>query len=71
MAPDHKSILSELVRRYTSLNVFEVEDGMRVQANCVYIIPPQSEDGRAERRAALAGADHTDRERSRTRNRIR
>ncbi len=40
LAPDHKSILAELVRRYTSMKVFEVEDGMRVQANCVYIIPP-------------------------------
>jgi two-component system CheB/CheR fusion protein len=40
LAPDHKSILSDLVRRYTSMKVFEVEDGMLVHANCVYIIPP-------------------------------
>ncbi|SEH06109.1 chemotaxis protein CheB [Candidatus Venteria ishoeyi] len=40
LAPDHKSILSELVRRYTRMKVFEVEDGMEVQANCAYIIPP-------------------------------
>lgn len=40
LAPDHKSILTELVRRYTRMDVFEVEDGMRVRANCVYIIPP-------------------------------
>ena len=40
LAPDHKSILSELIRRYTRMQVFEVEDGMRVQANCAYIIPP-------------------------------
>ncbi|MEI8344829.1 MAG: chemotaxis protein CheB [Candidatus Omnitrophota bacterium] len=40
LAPDHKSILTELIRRYTRMQVFEVEDGMRVQPNCTYIIPP-------------------------------
>jgi len=40
LAPDHKSILSDLVRRYTRMQVFEVEDGMVVQVNCAYIIPP-------------------------------
>lgn len=40
LAPDHKSILSELIRRYTRIQVFEVEDGMPVQINCAYIIPP-------------------------------
>ena len=40
LAPDHKSILCELISRYTSMQVFEVEDGMTVQINCVYVIPP-------------------------------
>jgi two-component system CheB/CheR fusion protein len=40
LAPDHKSILTDLVRRYTRMEVFEVEDGMTVKANCTYIIPP-------------------------------
>ena len=40
LAPDHKSILTELIRRYTRMQVFEVEDGMVVQRNCAYIIPP-------------------------------
>ena len=40
LAPDHKSILTELTRRYTKMQVFEVEDGMVVQPNCIYIIPP-------------------------------
>ena len=30
LAPDHKSILTELVKRYTRMEVFEVEDGVRV-----------------------------------------
>nr|MDA3834544.1 hypothetical protein [Spirochaetales bacterium] len=40
LAPDHKSILTDLVRRYTRMEVFEVQDGMKVQINCTYIIPP-------------------------------
>lgn len=40
LAPDHKSLLCELIRRCTSMQVFEVEDGMPVQVNCAYIIPP-------------------------------
>ena len=40
LAPDHKSILTDLIRRYTRMQVFEVEDGMEVQPNCAYIIPP-------------------------------
>ncbi len=38
--PDHKSILTELIRRYTRMQVFEVEDGIKVMPNCAYIIPP-------------------------------
>ncbi len=40
LARDHKSILSELIRRYTRMQVFEVEDGVVIQPNCAYIIPP-------------------------------
>ncbi|MBK1642126.1 chemotaxis protein CheR [Chromatium okenii] len=40
LAPDHKSILTDLIRRYTRMQVFEVKDGMVVQPNCAYIIPP-------------------------------
>ncbi len=40
LAPDHKSLLTELIQRYTRMQVFEVGDGMVVQVNCAYIIPP-------------------------------
>jgi len=52
LAPDHKSILCELIRRYTRMQVFEVEDGMKVQVNCTYIIPPNCD------MALLHGALH-------------
>lgn len=40
LAPNHKSILTDLIQKYTRMHVFEVEDGMAVQPNCTYIIPP-------------------------------
>jgi hypothetical protein len=40
LAPDHKSILTDIIRRYTRMTVCEVEDGMVIQPNCTYIIPP-------------------------------
>lgn len=40
LAPDHKSILTELVKKLTFLEVFEVQEGMQVRPNCVYVIPP-------------------------------
>jgi two-component system CheB/CheR fusion protein len=40
LAPDHKSILTDLIQRYTRMQVTEAEDGMKVKPNCAYIIPP-------------------------------
>lgn len=40
LAPDHESILTDLIRRFTRMQVYEVEDGVAVQPNCAYIIPP-------------------------------
>ena len=40
LAPDHKSMLSEIIQRFTRMHVVEVEDGMKVRPDCAYIIPP-------------------------------
>jgi len=40
LAPDHKSLLTDIIQRYTRMEVLEVEDGMTVRPNCTYIIPP-------------------------------
>ncbi|WP_321417874.1 chemotaxis protein CheB [uncultured Methanomethylovorans sp.] len=40
MAPAHKSMLAEIIRRYTRMNVYDVKDGMAVRSDCVYIIQP-------------------------------
>ena len=38
--PDHASMMTELLRRFTPMPVAEAGDGMRVMANRVYVIPP-------------------------------
>ncbi|MCJ7764590.1 MAG: chemotaxis protein CheB, partial [Thiovulaceae bacterium] len=38
--PNHKSMLAELIQRCTHMQVFEVEDGMEIEANCIYTIVP-------------------------------
>jgi two-component system CheB/CheR fusion protein len=43
LAPEHKSILAELLKRYTKMDIFQAEDGMRANPNCVYIIPPNKD----------------------------
>ena len=43
LSPDHKSIMPELLSRHTTMNVVQTEDGMKVQPNSVYIIPPDKD----------------------------
>jgi two-component system CheB/CheR fusion protein len=38
--PTHKSMLVELLRRGTALQVVEVTDGLRLEPDVVYVIPP-------------------------------
>jgi two-component system CheB/CheR fusion protein len=38
--PSHKSMLPALIQRYTQMPLKKVEDGLAVEPNCVYIIPP-------------------------------
>ncbi|MBP1681088.1 MAG: chemotaxis protein methyltransferase [Proteobacteria bacterium] len=40
LSPDFKSSLVEIIGNYTPMSVFEITDGMVVEPNCVYIIPP-------------------------------
>ena len=42
LAPQHKSILSELLGPWTQMPVVEADDGMAVAANRVYVIPPDA-----------------------------
>jgi len=41
--PDHKSLLLDLVRRYTHMEVTWAEDGMEVLPGCAYVMPPNKD----------------------------
>jgi chemotaxis methyl-accepting protein methylase len=41
--PTHKGILVELLQRATIMPVFQVKDRMKVEPNCVYVIPPNKD----------------------------
>ncbi|MCE1245624.1 MAG: hypothetical protein LWY06_03150, partial [Firmicutes bacterium] len=40
LAPDHKSILAEILSKYNSMKICQAEDGMQVKPDNVYVIPP-------------------------------
>ena len=40
LSPPHKSILPEIIQRFTAMPVAQVTDGVPVQPNRVYVIPP-------------------------------
>jgi two-component system CheB/CheR fusion protein len=42
LAPNQKSLLTEILTRTTQMPVTEVQDGMRVEPNQVYVIPPNT-----------------------------
>lgn len=43
LSPDFKSVMDELLARRTRIPIVLVEDGMRVEANHVYLIPPKKD----------------------------
>src|ERR1051326_5790295 len=40
LAPKHGSMLTDLLGRSTQMPVFQVKDGIKLEANKVYVIPP-------------------------------
>ena len=43
MSPHHKSFMNQLVARQTELQVQDVTDGVRPQANVIYLTPPKAD----------------------------
>jgi two-component system CheB/CheR fusion protein len=41
--PTHKGIMAELLQRVTGMKVFQVKDRMKVNPDCVYVIPPNAD----------------------------
>lgn len=52
--PSHTSALPALLQRATSMPVMEARNGMPVEANCVYVIPPNRIIRLAKRRIKLS-----------------
>lgn len=44
LAPTHKSIMVELIKRCTKMEVVEAKDGLPVEPNCIYVIIPPNND---------------------------
>ena len=42
LSPDHKSMLADLLGKSTDMSVIEATDGIKVKANCVFVIPPDA-----------------------------
>ncbi|MDZ4186210.1 MAG: CheR family methyltransferase [Desulfuromonadales bacterium] len=41
--PTHQGIMPELLQRVTAMKVFQVKDRMKVEPDCVYVIPPNKD----------------------------
>ena len=41
LSPDHRSLLADILGKYTTMPVMEAQDGMHVRKNTVYILPPK------------------------------
>ncbi|MBX2808392.1 MAG: PAS domain-containing protein [Cellvibrionaceae bacterium] len=54
LSPDFKSMMMELLSKYTSMAIHNVVDDMRVQPNKIYLIPPQKNMMVAEGRLLLS-----------------
>lgn len=48
LSPEHESLLAEILARNTPLPVREVQNGMKVEPNQAYVIPPNAEMTLAE-----------------------
>ena len=40
LSPEHQSLMAEILARHTSMPVHQIDDGMPVKPNCVYVIAP-------------------------------
>ena len=41
LSPDHRSLLADILGKYTAMPVVEAKDGMHVRKNTVYMLPPK------------------------------
>jgi two-component system CheB/CheR fusion protein len=51
--PTHKGQVAEIISNYTAMPVFEARDGMDIEPNTVYVIPPNKDMGVLNRKLLL------------------
>jgi two-component system CheB/CheR fusion protein len=59
LSPDFRSLMDELIARHSEMPVQLAEDGMLVEANHIYLMPPRKEMIIRERRLVLTDKDPT------------
>ena len=57
LSPDFETHMPELLRRHTQLAVVPAEDGMKVESNTIYLLPPRKEMIICDGRLLLADKD--------------
>jgi two-component system CheB/CheR fusion protein len=57
LSPDFKSVMDELLSRRTGMRVMHAEHEMKVEPNCVYLLPPMKEMILRGRRLLLSDKD--------------
>jgi len=40
ISPNYNSVMVDILKKHTGMKVFQVEDGMQAEPNCVYVKPP-------------------------------
>ncbi|GAB5404065.1 MAG: hypothetical protein Aurels2KO_22960 [Aureliella sp.] len=53
LSPDFRSLMDELLSRWTSMPIFQVTDGLDIAANCIYLLPPGKEIAISDSRLIL------------------
>jgi two-component system, chemotaxis family, CheB/CheR fusion protein len=43
LSPEHKSMMVDLLKRFTRMQIYEAGEDMKVEPDCIYIIPPDRE----------------------------
>jgi two-component system CheB/CheR fusion protein len=59
LSPDFRSLMDELLARYTRMPIHRVEDGMEVEPNSLYLIPPKQDMIISDGRLLLSEKDAT------------
>lgn len=57
LSPDFRSLMDELLARHTKLAIHRVQDGMAIEPNAIYLIPPKKNMVLAEGRLLLTDQD--------------